>query len=170
MLPRALQVMLRWGLEHNVTVIPYSSTRAHIEQNLLAHSVPLSPADITDLTNSQRPAGWASFAFNAPDRAGAGSFECESASALVLRHETALDALARAAAHDARNAHSASAATSSAQTMAQTPRTLVLDAGTWPVEGVCAMDSADTARTLGALLAVLHTPPQHHHRLSATRW
>jgi diketogulonate reductase-like aldo/keto reductase len=43
------QVLLRWGLQHNMVVIPGSSNKAHIEENTRVFDFSLSEKDMSDL-------------------------------------------------------------------------------------------------------------------------
>lgn len=56
----AVQVLLRWAMSHNVTVIPGATSREHIEENLAAcaPSFQMSREQLDSLANTRKPRSW----------------------------------------------------------------------------------------------------------------
>jgi len=62
------QVLLRWAIEHNVTVIPGSSKVEHMKQNMDIFDFHLSTAEMRQLESVQDADRFAIFPWNLPDR------------------------------------------------------------------------------------------------------
>ena len=136
------QILLRWAVDHGATVIPYASSRTHIQQNLAVADFSLTADELTSISQESRPAKWSTFEFNDPHHVDAGSLGCESATELIARHERAFQNLERASAN------------SSLELLGI--RTYVVDAHTWPSAGLCSEAMADShgaaARTLAGFV------------------
>lgn len=62
------QVLLRWAIEHNVTVIPGSSKVEHMKQNMDIFDFKLSPEEMQELDSVPEEDRLAIFPWNLPDR------------------------------------------------------------------------------------------------------
>jgi len=62
------QILLRWAIEHNVTVIPGSSKVEHMKQNMDIFDFHLTPEEIRQLGSVKEEDRFAVFPWNLPDR------------------------------------------------------------------------------------------------------
>lgn len=153
------QILLRWGIEQHATVIPRASSREHIEQNLAAGSFRLTADEVTGISAEPKPSNWASFEeSNDPNRIDQGSLRCDTVERLIARHKEALRELARRA-------------TADGQPRPGKLTAQVLDAHTWPSDGLCATDVLESMRKLGRFVQRSRHPfivlPRYFSRESA---
>ena len=159
----AATALLRYSLDSDVAVIPFASSREHIEANLAAGQLsrkkllpsapsPLSAADLDALEAAPRPESWASFE-TLNDPFAAEDLECESARAFLLRMRRELDAL-----------------------RSQRGANRILDAHDWPTRALCperqlTAEQLAVAAQLGASIRRSTQPflilPRHHATVAA---
>ena len=144
------QILLRWAIEQNATVIPWASSRTHIKQNLEAISFAMAAGEVESLTGEPRPAKWASFDFNDPHQVDPGSLGCDTPEALLKRHQRMIKSLRSTAQANAAADPWPKAPTTDG---APPPRTLVLDAHSWPSEGICQLQGVTRASNASGTLA-----------------
>ena len=147
------QVLLRFALEHNITVIPSSNSMTHMKENLGVMDFHVTAQERMEISHEPRPASWGSFVFNDPHRINQGSLTCDTVASLTTRHSAALASMRQGVpwrttrADDPREvAKAASVKDGDDGKAALKVRTFILDVHGWPVAGLC-----DSGAALGSL-------------------